>query len=627
MAGSTLSGMPRWRRSTRSSGAFQVPGAIVAGALAVAACKDGDAVATSSAPVREVALDPQLRPALGAVVSRPDAPPPISGGTLAVSKTSRLAVASDPDRDRVYVVDLSARAVRHSVQLAPRTEPGRVALDEAGHAFIALRRSGELATVDLATAVVSVQPACVAPRGVAWDRWRNRVVVACASGNIMALPPLGGAASAVGGRLGLDLRDIVVRKDGIDVSTFRSAELHSFQPDGSAGLFTDPSLGDANLAWRVRELGNEDGEVLDVVVAQDPSSETVSVEPGGYGQSALSGKCTMGVGIVSTRLSLVKTRCVQDPLTCAADSLRLPTAVLPVDVATNSREIVVLGAGNALTPALSQLFVISTGDLRGGGRQECGVPVRGGDVAQGQVVAADFSSLDELVVQTREPAQLHIMTDDRLRTFKTIDLATDSRADTGHTIFHANAGGFIACASCHAEGADDGRVWRFEDIGPRRTPSLLGTTAHTEPFHWSGEMRDLSALVDHVFVERMSGPRLDPPAVDALGKYLFALPAPVPLRGQLDIAPRGRELFEKKCAVCHSGAMMTNNLSLDVGTGGKFQVPSLVGVAWHGPWIHNGCADTLFDRFNPACGGRTHAEIDDLTAADRAFLVEYMESL
>src|SRR5690606_28908671 len=95
-----------------------------------------------------------------------------------------------------------------------------------------------------------------------------------------------------------------------------------------------------------------------------------------------------------------------------------------------------------------------------------------GDVS-GQAIAAAFDGKDELIVQTREPAAIHIMTEDRRRTWKTIPLPGPSRTDTGHVIFHSNAGGFLACASCHAEGADDGHTWTFQDMGPRRTPSLL----------------------------------------------------------------------------------------------------------------------------------------------------------
>ena len=48
--------------------------------------------------------------------------------------------------------------------------------------------------------------------------------------------------------------------------------------------------------------------------------------------------------------------------------------------------------------------------------------------------------------------------------------------------------------------------------------------------------------------------------------------------------------------------------------GGAFQVPSLVGIGTRGPFMHDGCAATLRDRFNPACGGAQHGMTDKLTA-------------
>jgi hypothetical protein len=72
---------------------------------------------------------------------------------------------------------------------------------------------------------------------------------------------------------------------------------------------------------------------------------------------------------------------------------------------------------------------------------------------------------------------------------------------------------------------------------------------------------------------------------------------------------------------------MTNNQSVDVGTGGVFQVPSLVGVGWRAPFLHTGCAITLFDRFDPACGGSTHGDTRDLGKAQIADMVSYLETL
>ena len=200
---------------------------------------------------------------------------------------------------------------------------------------------------------------------------------------------------------------------------------------------------------------------------------------------------------------------------------------------------------------------------------------------------------------------------------------TESRADTGHLIFHANAGGNLACASCHAEGNDDGRVWNFTCEGARRTQSLHTGLRGTEPFHWSGNEADIGRLMDDVFVGRMSGPI----AGDRPGRHAADVdrqPAAAAATGAAanrDAVARGRTLFNDPqrgaCASCHSGAGFTNNQTVDVGTGGAFQVPSLVGIGSRGPFMHDGCAKTLADRFGGACGGGDrHGFTSTMTGAE-----------
>src|SRR5204862_5316171 len=70
-----------------------------------------------------------------------DAPPPLSGGTLIVVGDGRTAVASDPDRDKVWVVDLPSKTVK-SLDLQKGDQPGRLLVDSAGRAHVALRASG-----------------------------------------------------------------------------------------------------------------------------------------------------------------------------------------------------------------------------------------------------------------------------------------------------------------------------------------------------------------------------------------------------------------------------------------------------------------------------------------------------
>ena len=164
-------------------------------------------------------------------------------------------------------------------------------------------------------------------------------------------------------------------------------------------------------------------------------------------------------------------------------------------------------------------------------------------------------------------------------------------------------------------------------MGPRRTPSLLGTVKGTEPFHWDGDMTNLRTLVDNVFTQRMSGPQVDDQQLDALGGWVFALPPPSRIQQESDAVVRGKKIFDSRCTSCHDGPMLTNNRTVDVGTGKALQVPSLVGVAWRAPYIHTGCAQTLFDRFTPECGGTAHGDTKDLLQTDIRDLVAFLETL
>jgi cytochrome c553 len=246
----------------------------------------------------------------------------------------------------------------------------------------------------------------------------------------------------------------------------------------------------------------------------------------------------------------------------------------------------------------------------------------------GQPTAVGFTSDGTIVVQSREPAQLFLISSQASRI---IDLGGDSRLDTGHELFHRDAGGGLACASCHGEGGDDGHVWQFAKLGARRTQAVNVGLRGTEPFHWSGDMKDLPTLMGEVFVTRMGGVPQSVERVDALASWLFAQRPPAGLRSADDPAvQRGETLFHSEraaCGSCHSGENLTSNESKDVGTGGLFQVPSLVGIAYRAPFIHTGCAATLRDRFDPACGGDRHGDVSDLDEAQLDDLIAYLESL
>jgi len=339
-------------------------------------------------------------------------------------------------------------------------------------------------------------------------------------------------------------------------------------------------------------------------------------QPGGYG----GGSPCQG-SIVQGTVSMM------NPEAPPVSGPSLTDLVLPVDVAVSSTgQIAAISAGNAHTPGAMRVVFASREDISFGSTG-CSFSEGGDPTDLGEPVAVAFTSDDRAVVQSREPARLYFA-----GTTDVIELTDDSRADTGHAIFHSNSGAGLACASCHLEGGEDGRVWSFENSGPRRTQSIRGGILGTEPFHWDGDQKDFGALMGEVFQHRMSGPLLPTSELLAMQGWVNKIPA-MPAITSADPASvaRGDALFhdtEKAgCVSCHSGTTFTNNVSVDVGTGGTFQVPSLRGVAWRPPYIHDGRAETLFERFTPIGGGDAHGNTSSLTATDIADLIAYLETI
>lgn len=615
------------------------------------------------------------------VADRP--PPPISGGTLAVTVDGSLAVAADPDRDAVYVANVTEGSVR-TVSLAQGSEPGRVALDAAGQAHVILRNRGMVARIDLASGALAAETAvCQLPRGLAYDVRSKAIWVACASGELVSLN------AQTHGELSrtfveLDLRDVIVTPAGERfVSRYRSAELIAIQADGSIashsgpGPLTSPGLTSADgtqvtmaptLAWKT--VVGFDGNPW-MLHQRSQVEEVVISTPGGYGGSC--GAITRGgvtrygadgqptgtmmlvdapalsvdvsvspdgqwmavaapgaylrgeaaVQVVSTRM--LDPSCIPgcfggDPL---LDKVApAPAAGTPSSATTPVRDA---GAGLAVDAGMS--------DFLG-----CGASTAMD--SETQVTAVAFDGAGRLFALSREPARIAIYDD--LETVLTLGvfgtsasqiISIDARSvrDTGHELFHADVGAGLACASCHGEALDDGHVWNFENVGPRRTQNMRGGLLSTLPLHWEGDLPTFQHLVDEVMTRRMNGFQVQPEYANALASWLDKLPA-ISLTGRdATAAARGQALFassEVGCTSCHEGATLTNNETVDVGTGGAFQVPALHGLALRGPFMHDGCAATLADRFDPACGGGDlHGKTSQLTPEEVADLVAYLETL
>ena len=567
-------------------------------------------------PPKPPQLGPQ--PAFGRTIVQADPPPPISGGTLLIAKDGSTAIAADPDRDEVSIVDLQSAQVLFKISLQLHDEPGRSAEDGAARVHVALRRGGALVTIDLKTgAIVDRQAVCAEPRGVAYDPETDQIHVACETGELVSVPA-GGGAPVRTLHLERHLRDVFVSGDALLVTNYRTAKLITV--DKHTGAFLDSvgplsSAGAPTLAWRTILSPAGQPIMLHQLATVAPIDTSNDSPSGGYATNPCVSIASQAVTILPNGVSVP-----------------LPNVALAVDIAlaTDGRTMLVAVPGSVKTPTLPTLLQF---DLPTQSPTPCGgrSPFPAIQALVGhEITSVAFDGSGRPIALSREPAALFIGTSSPTK----IVLSDVSREDTGHAIFHANTGGNIACASCHGEGGDDGHTWTFieSSSGPqeRRTPSLRGTVQGTAPYHWNGDMPDVAALAHTVFTQRMKGPDLMPDQIDALTSWVGSLPAPAaPAPVDPAAVQRGADLFvgAAGCAACHAGAKLTNNATVSVGTGQAFQVPSLIGVAARTPLMHNGCAATVRERFNPACGGAAHGKTASLTAGQLDDLVAYVETL
>jgi mono/diheme cytochrome c family protein len=531
--------------------------------------------------------------------------------------------------------------------------------DAVGHVHVILRRGGALVTIDpVAGTILARRAACPIPRGLAYDPATDLVHVACMGGELVSFPAAGGNATRTL-QLPRDLRDVVVDGDTLLVSQFRSAQVLVVDVNGNVtSTIVLPNYGDKSArsgdtftpstAWRMRAQPGG-GAVL---LHQRGTTGTVMVGGrgtpgvgGAIGSASGYGSSDPCAGLIHPALTPIVPG-ISPPITPP-----IPGMVLPVDFAISSdgSTVAVVAAGNAHNGLVESLFVSNYADLTDHGHFSCcpdgvhgpnalgtmidlvtcpspAVPPPTCPQPRGEVEAVGFDRTNRIIVQTREPATIQIP-----QTGVIISLSEVSRADVGHEIFHANTGNGIACASCHMEGQEDGRTWNFDTEGPRRTMTVAGGIGGRAPYHWDGDLASFGDLVTTVYNQRMGGPGLATNQVTATQSWMNAIPQLPGVVSDPDAVARGQAVFADTthgCAVCHSGAQFTDNrTNLDVGTGGTFKVPSLVGLAYTAPYLHDGCAATLADRFGSCGGGDQHGVTSTLTEDQRSDLIAYLDSL
>jgi cytochrome c peroxidase len=167
-----------------------------------------------------------------------------------------------------------------------------------------------------------------------------------------------------------------------------------------------------------------------------------------------------------------------------------------------------------------------------------------------------------------------------------------------------------SCASCHpSEAHTDNKTYvgvtvvADGDPTGRSTPTLWGA-GFRRAYSWAGTAPSLEANIRGIIVNRMKGAEPSPDTLAALAAYVRSLPHPAnpnlkddgsPSDGAPAAAKRGYELFLVKagCKTCHEPPHYEKKDVEDVGSGGKFKVPSLRSVSRTGPYFHDGRYQTL----------------------------------
>jgi len=556
-------------------------------------------------------------------------------------------------------------------ELAQGAHPGRVVETEGGLVLVVLRGLGEVVALRIEESTLQETwrtRVCSEPRGITIDPAEDTTLVACRDGMIASLDAATGLVEQQVQLPWTDLRDIVLDDRGdLYVSTFRTAQVFRLNR-GSVSVQDSFDLAQgveaagrvASVAWRMRAIPGG-GVIISHQLARskqdldEPMPEPVEVTRGGYGGSRVR-ECRGADSIV---LSAV-TRVTPGPSGVRTDVT--PGAVLPVDVVSmRGTSSLIVAAGDA--GALQQEPDFG-GDSDGRSRRNSQLDfapvdcfglvgrVGFGDGRQATALATLSSPLvlNRLaIVQTRNPWGLEIRNAENLMrggdspgatrsperaVEASIDLPGADRRDTGLDLFHEDSGAGIACASCHPEGGDDAQVWHFAGLGVRRTPQLSGgILAETAPFHWIGDMTDFGHLSHEVFSSRMGGPELTPELTATMARWIDTV-EPAKPSDDIDESAiaRGASIFysdEANCASCHSGGFFTNNQTVDVGTGLELQVPPLVGLDGRGRYMHDGCAETLMDRFtDEACGGGDqHGKTSHLSGDELGDLVSFLRTL
>jgi mono/diheme cytochrome c family protein len=291
-------------------------------------------------------------------------------------------------------------------------------------------------------------------------------------------------------------------------------------------------------------------------------------------------------------------------------------------------------------------------------RQRLALPVAGPRAiceVDDQVYAAGYFSDDLAIADFRGPTP-------GIQSIRLRHSDDRSLARLGEQYFHDATFCFQhwqSCASCHPDGRADALYWDLlnDGIGNTKNTKSLLMAALTPPAMSRG-VRDDAAMAVSSGIRHIQFSQPTPQQTTAMEQYLLEMKeVPSPYlnadvleapktdtdscqkchypgvqRGTLNpSAGRGKVLFEGQagCAICHPHPYFTSMQTVDggLGTGIKYDIPSLVEVWRTAPYLHHGDAlslkETLTDFNHLQLRGRT----SDLTPSQLDDLLEYLRSL
>ncbi len=562
--------------------------------------------------------------------------------SVAVAPSGRIWVVAR-DAAAISVIDPTSLTVTQTVGLPSRSRPHGLVFSPSGAAYVSLDATGQLLQLDGATgALQKTLDVAPNPRGLAVTADGQRLLV-----SRFISPPAPGESSGspVTSQAFAELRVVELPA----MTSSRLVQLrHSDRVDGSVqGRGLPNYLGAASIApdglsaWVPSKQDNiargslRDGQNLDF-------QNTVR---------AITSRVDL-----TTEAETEELRLDHDNSSVASAAVFHPSGVYLFVALETSREVAVV---SALTG--SELFRIDVGLAP----QGLSLSSNGERLYVQNFMGRTVSAVDlsPLVANGEFKSPL-------LATIATI--TTERLASTvlsGKRLFYdardprLARDAYMSCASCHADGDSDGRVWDLTGMGEglRNTASLVGRAGAQGRLHWSGnfdEVQDFEAqirslaggtglMTDAALASgTRSQPLGDPKAglsadLDALAAYVKSLTAatPSPYRGPSGLTAAGaagRVVFTNAgCSSCHFGATFSKEDGTgleDIGTirpwSGQrlsgpllgIDVPSLRDVFATAPYLHDGSAKTLAEAV------AAHRGVD-LSETDMSNLVEFLRQI